>query len=464
MNSNYSPLPIYESDFEQHQNFRWQAFGKSAMLIEEVNRLPVFFIWREDGLANPLTFTLRKLEDDSTTDITTDVTNTGLVIHDEGDYDIISYASTLELPGSYDTGGYQIEVTDGTNMWVSERFVWVGTTHDMVKVEFWHLEDVPVNDKVIKYQAPYKGRLWFDTSIAKPRYPVVKDQIERLTKQYTKSVVSYKRHAFHILVSEEVADVVRLLAGHHKVVVTWQGKEFDCSEFDWEPEWREVGDLVKGSCVFRTKSDTVVFRGTTLNDTSYQPEPGSCVTTDYICSALIDQASNDFTNGTYTDGDGQQQTFSAGSYAMVESGSNLRVYQWNGSSFDLVVHAIDAVAFVGVVNLYYVGNAAATFRIPSIGGVTYLTVPPTIYGTGIPGATHQIFAVTGLEETFLGETTYAQLDLGYQVEIPSGSDKLRMKLVSGPCGLFYTAEDYTLPAPGATGIGAMVIETDFIVS
>jgi hypothetical protein len=465
MRINTNVLPFYASQEEQHHLFRSYAQGIVAEIYTPVNTIPAFQLIRTDAQGAPLTATLHKIEDNTTTDISAALTASGLEFDNTYDNEIIIYPATLDIGSSYTEGPYYLEITDGTNTWVSEIFTMRENRADLVKLTYWHLEDFCVNEQpehIIRYKAPFKHTSYIETTVARPTYPYTREISTRLGRNFDKQFTSAKQYQFIAWMTEDQIDALRLAPLHDKKNVTFQGRTIEVDELLMsDPEWEDDADLGKVTVTFRSNT-VAITGGRATTETAYEPNPGACVDTDYICKAVIDQASPEFTSGTYIDGNGQEQTISAGQYMMVEASGNFRVYQWGGSAYTIVTHSLDEVAYVETESQYYAGSSAATFRKPSITGYSTATIPPTIFGRGIPGAAHKIYSVEGTTETYLGETTYEQLDLGYQTNIPAGAEKIRMKVSSGPCGVFDQPADYVLPLSQDEGIGFDIIGTSAI--
>ena len=462
MIANASPLPFYSDLTGQHHRAKWYAYTWAQITCAQ-NFLPRFQIKRTQALAASLTFTLHTLEDGSSADITAAVQASGLLVDDTYDYEIISYAATLPIGASYGIGGYYLHITDGTNNWYSEMFAMRDDLEQMVQIEYYHLEDFEHDQdddgiaQYLRYAAPYKGLMIFDSDVAKPRYLYVREVEERLGRRLDRVHIAIKEYAFEVYVTEEQLDALRVVPLHDKKNIYYQGRSYKVDELIIAPEWVPEGDLCRVLVTFRTNTVAIVA-GRSAAATDYEPTGGTCITVDYSAVGQVTQGDTNYTNNQYTNALGETTDLEASDYIIVQTGSSIYyLYQWYPpSSYNLVTVASGEVVYNQASGLYFAGIGANILALPAIGQYVYLT--QTIVAQGLPGATHYIYAVQGSTTTLLGTYTYAEIQAWPSgVALPTGATHLRMIIASGACGTFQQPADYELPGEGNIGIGYDVI-------
>ena len=464
---NQSILPFYTNRAYQHNNFRWYAQGLYSPLVAPAGYLPTFQIVRTTNLGAALTFTLRNCATGTETDITADVSGSGLTIDQTYSYDVILYAATL--PISVTTlANYEIIVTDGSNTWYSEKWAMSDRTNEMVKLTYWHLEDFEFDqdaDEVsyfIKYTAPFKNVAYIDTELFKPKYPYYREVEQRLGRNFDKLHISAKEYVFDFQASEEIIDAMRLIPLHDKKTVEYKGRSYVVDELLIEPNWQDHGDLANMLVTFRT--NTIALVGGRSTNQVYEPTAGSCLTLEHYCIGIVENGSAEYLAFQYTDGDGVTQDLQDSDKVVVFSGSNIRVFQYAASVYTLQTTPAQTAVFVLSSGLYYVGVGSNIITLPQIQFYDYGS--GQIAGSFLPGGTHQIYYVIGGIETLIGNYTYTELAIdGVFVTLIDNVEFLRMRIASAACGIFQQTTDYELQeAPGGdAGIGSDVIGSTLIV-
>ena len=345
-------------------NNRSYSYGKILPLVEELGVLPPFQFSRELGETAFDNVKLIRRSDGTEFSIYLPLSLTGLTgetvatAGNEIGYELIIYPGSAALPVSGLTEGvYNITFEDSMgNVYYSEYFSWIrglANRNDYIKIEWWHNEDVTFSGGKIRYVFPYKNRVWVQSDIGKPDYPVVEKVVNRDGVDFATQTISYKLHRFQFLATEHLLDTMYLIRAHDSKVITHMGKVIGEGDFDkiysflLTPEWLEQGDIATVDCEFRTNK-VVIVNGRDYETLTYEVGECECFTTNYLAEAWINNPSAEYTGGYWTDESGANHSFASGDYVVVEDtfgSSSLK--QWNGSSFISVgINALETVCLV----------------------------------------------------------------------------------------------------------------------
>ena len=464
---NQSVLPFYNSREYQHRNRLWFATGLVPVVVAPLNFLPKFQIIRRANLGGSLTFNIKNLNTNTVTDITTQVTGSGLLVDSTYDYEVIIYSATLQIGGSFVMGEYELQVTDGVNTWYSEFFGMSDNTSDMIRLDFWHLEDFEfdqddsLNPQYIRYLAPFKNTLYANTELTKPDYPYFREVEQKLGRSFDKVHISWKEFKFSIHATEDVVDAIRLIPLHDKKELIFKGRRFVIDQLLITPTWEEQGDVADIEFVFRTNTVSVTA-GRSVLTAAYEPEAGSCLILAHNCVGVLTEGSADYLAFQYLDQDGLTQPLVDGDKVLVYINPfTARVYSYNSGIYTLETTNATDVVFVNSDGLYYTGVGGNNVLLPSIqyydSDITF-----AISGPFLNGATHNLYAIIGVSEIFVGSYSYTDLVIdGIAIALPPGTERIRIDIASAACGIFQSTNEYLITSPGGDdeGIGFDVIGT-----
>lgn len=455
MIENQSVLPIYRSPAEQHHR-KWYAKGMIPEIYAQTGYFPTFQFIKTEGLGGSITVELYDFKTGSASDVTSQVTAAGMSIDDTYDYEIVIHKSTLPVDLTLSAGAYYLHfIDDDSNEWWSEVFVMTDRIFDLIKIEYWHLEDFCFSqdgngvNQFIRYQAPFRNLFFCDSDIAKPQYQYERDRSTRLSTNLDKVHTTYKTYRFVFPAVEEVIDALRHLPLHDQCRITYKGKIYIANEVQIIPEWEEHGDMMNVEVLFRTGTATVVA-GRALGNTTYEPDAGSCLTVDYVAVAIVENGSAEYLAYQYTDGDGETQDLEDGDYIVLKTGGNHRLQRYSGVGYVEVVEVNEEVIYVEAVDEYWRSLGSNSVARP---GPEFYS-DPFLAGVSLPGAQHLIYAIVGTDEIFLGTFD----DLNQSIDLPEGAESIRVDFGSATCGVFQSGS-YDIPDDGGgdEGIGSDAI-------
>ena len=464
-NSNILPLPFYDS-LSKQQAAKWYAYGQAYEFpVPAGFILPFQIIAGRTG--NAITSaSIVKVSDGTSTDILSQLQSTGIErVQPTGeDFDLIIYPGTIAI--TYDQVGYHyLVLSDGVDTWYSDYFCSVGSTADLIRISYWHLqEEFCVPGGFVRYQAPYKSTLYLCTDIGKPSYEYNEEVAERDGRSLKLKQTSFKRYRFNAILPEYLTDAMRLISLHDEVEIynyrdhrTYSVDEFDMND----PAWEQFGDLADVTFEFTT--DTVVINsGTPVGTTAYVADPGSCIPVTYEAVAQLTLNDKNYSNNVYLDSTGIIRTLQTDDYIVVLDGSlDLILQQFNGTGYDNVTLTDGDIVYNVADDEYLIADSGALLA-PRI--LTYNDITDTITARALPGVLTKLYAVTDSGDTLLGTHTQAELAAGVVYELPAGTDYLYIEAQSANCGAFAKSSLFRIGGtPAEEGIGFWVIETDFVV-
>lgn len=456
--TNVYPLAVYRSVLRQHVNKPY-AYGKGFPVYERLGFIPTFQISRFVNVGAAFTVKIVNLSDDTETDITADVLATGgSIIPISDTEDVISFASTLQIATAFSSGTYYLKITDGQNSWVTDWFRWLDSTLGYIKIEYFHFRNIQHSGGQIAYVAPFRCRMYWRALIGKPRRRYEETVKKRLGRNFPIQQTTWKEYRFEVLLNEEMVDAMALIRLHDVVTITDQDQVYDVDEFFFpDPAWPQNGAVVVVGMGFR--ADTVVVENA-RGIAGQEYTPGVCVTAEHICVGLTVDGSEEHTNFQYTDSSGAVVDLADADKVLVrETNGSLRVYQYAESpqGYTLLPTPAQTAVFVQSNANYYSGVGSDTVVLPGV--FFYDQNLQTVAGTFMPGATHYLYSVVGLNAELIGGYTYQELAIdGVAIPLPEVTEFIRMEIASGACGVFYTAEDYEVQQQvGGQGIGSDII-------
>lgn len=179
-----------------------------------------------------------------------------LAIQSGTNYDvIIGNQSNLNLP----IGRYYIVVKDSFGeQWVSDILTVVD--HDIlsngnyVKLEWYDQQDLVTDSGIISYADDYKNVIYLASDLAKPEYVYEEDGENRDGYFFPEKQISKKRYKFGFYAPEYLLDVLRLVRLADYAKVSYNGREYQCSEILLTPTWESEGDVALVEAEFDTNT------------------------------------------------------------------------------------------------------------------------------------------------------------------------------------------------------------------
>lgn len=470
--NNLNVLAWYTSLEYQNHRKEW-AYGRTYPLLTPVNYILPFQLPRAKTGAAITVFRLVRWSDAQQIDILDEMVSSGLEVVEFPDEDAITY-DLIRYPGSipmeYDLGQglYYCEMSDGTNTWYSELFVMTGQdAEDLIRIDYWHTERFCYPGGHIQYDYPYKSRVYIRSDIGKPGYEYEERVSKRDGYNFALQQISYKLYRFVMLAPEFLLDAFRVIRQHDYVEIFYKGLKYPVDEFLMgQADWQEQGDLAAVEVEFKTDS-VVVINGRAVDSVDYEPAPGECLATDYFAVARIDEGGAEYLGGYYIGIDDEQYTLEAGNLVLINKpDGRIYLYEFDGIGWIPQILADEEVAYdENTGEYFYYEDDDGTFVMPTIASVD-VSDPENaeITGFSFPNTFVEIWVVTDEGDVQRGYATAADFASGVIFDA-TGGEGVYIKVVSAPCGAFYTGTTffYTIPELEPDGIDYMTLELDFIV-
>lgn len=397
---------------------------------------------------------------------------------DEVGYEMIIYPGSSALPITGLTEGlYNIRFEDSMGkVFYSEYFSWIqGLQYrdDFVKIEWWHNADIAFSGGKIRYTFPYKQRIWVQSDIGKPDYPVEEKVVKRDGIDFATQTISYKLHKFQFLATEHMLDSMYLIRAHDSKVITHMGKVIGEGEFDkiysflLTPEWLEQGDIASVEVEFRT-NPVVIDNGRAYEDLTYEVAECGCFSTNYVAEAWISNPSAEYTGGYWTDEFGANHSFANGDYVVVEGTLSSTLKQWDGANFiNPTINTLETVCLVhdsrtGMLaresNYFYQASSLAGLRQdPQVTSESNVETIYTISGLTYENTLVEIWLI--MDEGDILQGTYTENDFTSGITFnASGSNGYYVRARTAACPNIGESEKV-----GFEGIGWWEIENTFEV-
>lgn len=458
-------LPWYAS-LELQQHRKWYAYGQYYCLPTPAGFLVPFQLRRENTGAAISSMVVVEVSTGTETNVLASAVVSGLeVVEYAADgYDLIIYPSTVSL-GSFNVGRHYIRMGDGTNTWYSEVFNFVDTTAGLVKIEWWHSGDFCYPSGSLRYNYPYKSRVYLKTDIGKPEYPFEQVISERNGKNFKLKQISSKQYKFVFLAPEYVCDAFRQVPLHDFVEITNynDNRSYTIDEINMgNPDWQNRGDLAAVTVDFQT--DTVIVKsGSSVTTLDYTVQPGECVTVDYTAVASITDPGKQYTGFYYLDETtGAVVPFENGDYVLIYSVSSglLNLYTYSAGAYSLVSPAAGAVVYeANSGNYYFYDSGEGQWISPIVDSVT----AGVVTGRTIPGTLAAVYSYNGTTHTLVDTVTAAEITAGIFLTIPGDSDFVYFIVQTAACPEIVTSTPYYIMTGDLIGVGYDTIETDLIV-
>lgn len=260
-NNNYSVLPIYGSIDEQDHRKSY-AYGDVYPLNALVNTVLPFQIDIGTDPTSPTEVFLVNFNDSTETDITAEMTATGLRAYVLGTYRLIVYPSTMPLITAFEQGRYFLRIvahlSDGDKEFYSEVFTWVPSVDAFLKVEWYDKDNLLLDDGVAVYKTPlYRIRhyLYINAELGKPEYKFEEEGESRDGYFFPEKQISEKVYRFTFTAPEYLCDLMRFIRLSDYVYVYDQyGRQYKADTFLMTPKWLTQGNLAQVDCEFETNT------------------------------------------------------------------------------------------------------------------------------------------------------------------------------------------------------------------
>ena len=458
-------LPWHTALSRQHHQ-KWYAYGQYYCLPTPVGFLYPFQLRREQTGAAVSSLTITEVATGSSTDILAVALASGLeVVQYVADgYDLIIFPATLSV-GSFNVGRYYLTMGDGTNTWYSEVFNFVDTTAGLVKVEWWHDGDFCYPSGRVRYNYPYKGRVYLKTDIGKPEYTFEQVVSERNGKNFKLKQISAKQYKFAILAPEYLLDALRQVPLHDFVEITNynDNRTHTVDEINMgSPDWQDRGDLAAVTVDFQT--DTVIVKsGTGVTTLDYTAEDGGCIAVDYTAVAEIQFGSSQYFGLFYVDETtGDNVTIQDGDYILITEDVDpyrRRLYQYS-DFLGMVLQSPtdDEVAYDSNSGKYYFYDTDQ-FIEPVIDDIT----ASVLTGRTFAGTLAAIYQVEAGTHTLLNTVTAAQVTAGIAISPTVGAEFIYFIVQTAACPTFVESSPYYIMTGDLIGVGYDVIGSGLIV-
>lgn len=256
-------------------------YGTKYILPVPVGELLPFQFIRTTGGLRPITAFDIIHEDGTSTDVLSDVAS--MIDYKSTDVSVvIRFKATRVLSGTWDEGWKRATVSDGVTTWQSDYFLWTRTP--LVKIEWWHPINIPVENGVIDYSDNFKYHVYLRTDIGMPQYPLEEEVDRRESIDFPFRETSYKQYQFPTIVSEYLMDCLRLIPIHAEIRIHHLDDVLRVTKMRHsEVRWIEIGDVASTLWTFRT--NTVV--STYAQSAGEEVVTRSCYPVNYTAERFI---------------------------------------------------------------------------------------------------------------------------------------------------------------------------------
>lgn len=258
-NNNYSVLPFY-TDIKEQNHRKPYAYGEVYPLYAPVNQILPFQIDVVAAPTAPIAVFLVDFDSGAETDISAQLV--GLSTVQVGDYRLVVYPSIMPMSTAFEQGRYYLRLVythaGGSQEFFSEVFTWVATVQNYLKIEWYDLENLLLDDGAVCYKTPFyrvKHFLYLATELGKPDYLFEEEGESRDGYFFPTKQLSEKVYRFTFVAPEYLCDVMRFIRLSDIVnVYDPYGRVYKCDTFLLTPKWLTQGDLAQVDCEFETNT------------------------------------------------------------------------------------------------------------------------------------------------------------------------------------------------------------------
>ena len=243
-NNNLSVLPFY-LDISRQNHRKDYAFGEVFPLFTPDRKILPFQIIREHRTNAISSVILKKLDGSTVTNITTQMTGTGLKVNQYTSYgyDVIVYPGQLLLTTQTPEGPYYIEVSDEVQTWYSEVFTVVRFVDQYLKITYWDSESLVFDGGRVDFSDNFAFNLYLPTQVGRPDYEFEEQVEKRDGYQFVEKQISEKTYKFNFVAPEYLLDAMRIIRMMDNVEVVSKGETYAVDQFLMAPTWQEGGYL-----------------------------------------------------------------------------------------------------------------------------------------------------------------------------------------------------------------------------
>ena len=439
-----------------HQHRKSYAYGQEYTLPVPTGFIYPFQLNRPHNPFGLSRFDLIRQETGEVFNILPQIqSNGGLSITYGDEFDNIKYLGLLPLTGSWEDGLYYARMSDNENDWTSEYFTFCSDLSQMIKLEWWNDTPITFSMGCLDYGYPYKNLLYIPTLLGKPRYPSDRQVASRELLEFKITHSTAKEYVFTFLLTEYLADCLRLVAQHDHQRVTHLGEIYDCEVFRMEDvAWLERGDF--GRAVFSFVAGSVFTTNANPANAVSQPQPNTCLSTFAIAEDIFGVAEfiNNVSNPLYFGQPGERVLIDT----RVDLGQGLtggiNLYQVSETALVPSDGVAGSIVFEASGELFYVHTGTTeTYALPRVVNVVEGTGPSDATLTGLvpSGSTVQVEFQIETGEWATGQTyTAAQINAGVTVDATNWR-AVRLIILSPVCGPLQTTSpflvDFNLAPP-----------------
>jgi hypothetical protein len=187
----------------------------------------------------------------------------GLYTREYVGYDLIINPSFTELvfDQNYQAkeGMHYCLMSDGTNTWRSEFFVWKFNLDRFIKVSYWHDEAFELPNSHVRYAPPYKNVIYLDAELGKPDYPANEKVKQRGGYYFPEYQESSKEFRFTIPATEYMLDGMSRIWQHRFIKIESKGRVHYPTRLTMSsPRWEDQGDIAGVDFAFQTDTVSLV--------------------------------------------------------------------------------------------------------------------------------------------------------------------------------------------------------------
>lgn len=441
-----SPLKWYTNSKYQRDNLPYTQ----TVYVDPVplNQIPPFKFPREKTGNQAIYFRLHNCSTGVVIDITAEIKEAGLGLQEYAEYDLLYYPARTRFIGvALAYGTYYCTMSDGPNIWTSEKFTMVDGIDRLMKIEWCNREDIEYKNGRLNYSGGYRNTIYLNSALGKPIYPTKKEAEARQGRNFYTEKIYWKEYQFSVVIPEHVMDTMRTIDAHDIVTLTDNGQEYEVEELIFtDPSWNKVGDLAEVD--FKIITDTFITKTASGLTDNCSIVPGTCIDKNQTAVALLVKNSDLYLDHQYIDKNGATQNLVSGNYVLISnlgtSGTPITLEQFNGSGYTGVISLPGNVVYNSATNHYYENEGILVgYKLPYI--VSYTT--GVLTAMSLDGTINEVWArFADLSEIFLGAFSSTVLEAGQAITVPSGATALFLKVGSVLCGNFYQSALFSVAA------------------
>lgn len=254
--NNFSVLPFYNSEKEQLHRKSYSFNAVYPLIAPAGYFLPFQVI--SSSLALTAEISIHRI-DGSVVEgqVHGAFSYAGFSAYDVGGLTVFTFPGRANTGLNIPLGRYYFRIADTERSIVSEVFTVVGDVSSFLRLEWADIENLELEEGIIKYDDSFKHRLFIDSELGKPEYKFSEEGEDRDGYFFPEKQISEKVYRFNFLAPEYLLDALRLVRLSDLVVIKDKyGTKYQCDSFLMTPSWQTQGNLASVRVEFET--DTVV--------------------------------------------------------------------------------------------------------------------------------------------------------------------------------------------------------------